>query len=112
VNEQSCITEDLKLLANLILHMTIVGMKFFQFAGEGVNVCGGELTRSRPLARSLRTFAFSQIPFVVSQTAQVRFAETTNGIENVQRPTPLLDGNVLEQLDLSEPGADFLRRGD
>jgi hypothetical protein len=49
----------------------VVGMEFLQFVGEDVGVGGGELTRSRPLARPSRAFGFAQIPFAVSQTAQV-----------------------------------------
>jgi len=53
-------------------------VELFKLAGEGVGVGGRELTRSRPLARSSRTFAFSRIPFAVSQTAQVSFAEAAD----------------------------------
>jgi hypothetical protein len=75
-------------------------MEFFQLAGEGVGVGGRELTRSRPLARPSRAFAFSQIPFAVSQTAQVGFAEAADGVEHVQRPAAL--GNQdLPYWDLS-----------
>jgi len=46
-------------------------MKLLQFAGEGENVGGGELTRSRSLPRPSRAFTLSQIPFAVSQTSHV-----------------------------------------
>jgi hypothetical protein len=72
-------------------------MQQFQFAGEDVGVGGRELTRSRPLARSSRTFAFSQIPFAVSQTAQVSFAEAADGVEHVQRPAASGNGNVFQR---------------
>jgi hypothetical protein len=87
MNQQAGVTEDLKLLADFIPDVAVVGMELFQFAGEGVGVGGRELTRSRPLARPSRAFAFSQIPFVVSQTTQVSFAEAAYDVQHVQPRT-------------------------
>ena len=88
----------------------VIGVQLLQFAGESVGVGGGELTRSRPLARPSRAFAFSQIPFVVSQTTQVRFAESADGVEHVQRPAPNSDRHreqALSGFDPLEFFADF-----
>jgi hypothetical protein len=38
VDQQSGIAQDLKLLADFIPHMPVVGMQFLQFAGVGVNI--------------------------------------------------------------------------
>jgi len=40
VEEQAGITQDLELLADFIFDVAIIGMEFFQFAGEGVGVGG------------------------------------------------------------------------
>ena len=54
--------------------MPIIRMQLFQFAGEGVGVGGGELG----------------------------FAETPDGIENIQRPAALGDGNFFQRLNPPE----------
>ena len=69
-------------------------------------------TRSCPLARPSRAFAFSQIPFVVSQTTQVGFAETADGVQHVQRPAAFFDADFFQRFHPLEFFADFLRRND
>jgi hypothetical protein len=110
MNQPAGIAQDLELLADFILHMPVVRMELFQFAREGVGVGGCELTRSCPLARSSRTFAFSQIPFAISQTAQVSFAEAADDVQDIQRPAALGDGNVFQRFDAPELFADFALR--
>ena len=42
MDQQPGIAQYMQLLADFIADVAIVGMKFFQFAGEGVGVSGGE----------------------------------------------------------------------
>ena len=111
MQQQVPVSEFLKLLADFRTHVFVARMQRLKFPLEGVDIRGRELTRSRPLARSSRTFAFSQIPFAVSQTAQVCFAETADGVEHVQCPAALGDGNVFQRFDATELCADFGCRG-
>ncbi len=36
--QQAGVAQDLQLLTNFIPHMAVVGMEFFQLAGEGISV--------------------------------------------------------------------------
>jgi hypothetical protein len=42
---------------------------------------------------------------------ELGFAEATDGVEHVQRPAALGDGNVFQRFDATEPFADFDCRG-
>ena len=72
------------MLPDFIPDMPIVGVQLFQLAGEGVGVGGRELG----------------------------FAEAADGVEHVQRPAALGDGNVFQRFDATELRADFLHRRD
>lgn len=43
VGEKAGVAEDLELLADFVADVAVVGMEFFQFGSEGVNVFVGEL---------------------------------------------------------------------
>jgi len=44
VQQQTSIAQDLELLADFVFDVAVVGMEFFQFAGEGVGVGGREFS--------------------------------------------------------------------
>ena len=73
----------MELLTNFIFDVTIVGVQLLQFAGEGVGVGGRELS----------------------------FSESADGVEHVQRPAALGDGNFIQRFDATELRADFGCRG-
>lgn len=83
VNEQPGIAQDLKLLADFILHVPVVGMQLLQFLGEGVGIGGCKLG----------------------------FAEAAGGVQYVQCPTALGYGNFFQRFDALESFADFGCRG-
>ena len=66
MQKQTGVAEDLELLPNFIPDMAVVGMKLFQLMGECIGVGGREL----------------------------RFAETPDGIENVQSPASFFGFNL------------------
>jgi len=83
MNQQPCVAENLELLADFGPDISIIWMKPLQFAGEGVGVGGRER----------------------------RFAEAADGVEHVQRPAALGDGNFIQRFDATELRADFGCRG-
>jgi len=83
MDQQSRIAQDLKLLADFVADVAIIGMEFFQFAGEGVGVHGCKLG----------------------------FSKAADGVEYVQRPATLGDGNFFQWFYPLESVTDFGCRG-
>ena len=74
MGEEAGVAKDLELLADFVFDVAVVGMKFFQFAGEGVGVGGGEFL----------------------------FVEAADGVEDVQCPAALLRFDFRQWFDLAE----------
>jgi len=85
-----------------------VGMQFRQFTLEGVNVRSFKFS-----SRSRRKEAWP-VPGCEPRlvTSSPTFHEAADGVEHVQRPAALGDGNFFQRLDALEFFAHFLRRND
>ena len=92
----------MELLADFIADVAIVGVKLFQFAGEGVNVRGGEGVGRDASLRRPRTARASR-PYL---------AKPPHNVQHVQGPTALGDGNFFQRFDALEFFADFGGRND
>lgn len=81
MGEEAGVAEDLKLLADFVFDVAVVGVKLFHFTGEGVGVGCGEFL----------------------------FAEAANGVENVQGPAAFLRFDFGQRFDAAELCADIFR---
>lgn len=81
MGEEAGVAEDLKLLADFVFDVAVVGVKLFHFTGEGVGVGCGEFL----------------------------FAEAAHGVEDVQCPATLLGFDFGQRFDAAKLGADVFR---
>jgi len=101
VQQQTKVAKDLELLADFILHVSIVGMKFFKLALESIDVSGCECVGRDASPRRPRTARASR-PYL---------RNTSHDVQHVQGPAALGDGYVFQRFDALESFADFGCRG-
>jgi hypothetical protein len=101
VLQQTEVTQHLKLLADIIFHVPIIRVELFEFALESIDIGGGEGV-GRDIALRCPDAA-ARRPYLV---------ESPHGVQHVQRPTALRDGNVLQRFDALEFLPHLLRRND
>ena len=76
-------------------------MKFFQFTGEGVGVRGGKgVGGASSLSRSAVILASRLVGSLAPAAALIH--QPPHGVQCVQRPAPLRDGNFLERFDATK----------
>ena len=106
MNQQAGVTEDLKLLADFIPHVAIIGMKFFQFAGEGVGVGGCKFgaIRKRWRATAVQNadacagdLRIARSVLECASPLALFLREPPHNVQHVQGPAALGDGNFFQQ---------------
>src|SRR5690349_14258698 len=80
-------------------------MEFFQFAGEGINIGGGEVS-SRSRRKEAGPFPGSE-PRLVTSSPTIH--QPSHNVEHIQCPATHLDGNIFQRFDVTELFPDFAR---